>query len=152
MLKEIKRIYNKSILKNELHRVNATRHLPYYHVFEGVLDYYGKVVPAKERLLKSEKKWKDGEIRGKIVVIFCAVIMIAVAISITIFLATKGLQSFIKDGVSPIEFLTSKTLESNKSSRSKIWGITIYFWLICSNFSFGHYCCTIRNWRRDFYD
>jgi len=66
-----------------------------------------KIIPAKERLLKSEKKWMDGELRGKILVTICAVIMISATISITIFLGTKGLQSFIKNGVSLIEFLTS---------------------------------------------
>jgi phosphate transport system permease protein len=66
-----------------------------------------KIVPAKERLLKSEKNWMDGEVRGKFLVILCAVIMISATIAITIFLGTKGLQSFIKNGVSLIEFLTS---------------------------------------------
>jgi phosphate transport system permease protein len=66
-----------------------------------------KIAPAKERLLKSEKSWLDGELRGKVIVIVCAIIMITATISITIFLSTKGLQSFIKNGVSPIEFLTS---------------------------------------------
>jgi phosphate transport system permease protein len=67
-----------------------------------------KLAPAKERLLKSEKNWLNGEVRGKIIVFFCAIIMISATIAITIFLGTKGLQSFIKDGVSLIEFLTSK--------------------------------------------
>jgi phosphate transport system permease protein len=67
-----------------------------------------KLVPAKDRLLKSEKKWMDGELRGKILVVLCAIIMISATISITIFLGTKGLQSFIKNGVSLLEFLTSK--------------------------------------------
>ncbi|QCJ45267.1 phosphate ABC transporter permease subunit PstC [Bacillus sp. S3] len=66
-----------------------------------------KILPAKERLLKSSKTRMDGELRGKILVILCAVIMISATISITIFLGTKGLQSFIKNGVSLIEFLTS---------------------------------------------
>jgi phosphate transport system permease protein len=66
-----------------------------------------KLVPAKDRLLKSRKNWLDGELRGKILVIMCAVIMISATISITIFLGTKGLQSFIKNGVSLIEFITS---------------------------------------------
>ncbi|MEH7332933.1 phosphate ABC transporter permease subunit PstC [Neobacillus drentensis] len=50
----------------------------------------------------------DGELRGKILVILCAVIMISATISITIFLGSKGLQSFIHNGVSLIEFITSK--------------------------------------------
>ncbi|WML42218.1 phosphate ABC transporter permease subunit PstC [Neobacillus sp. OS1-2] len=45
--------------------------------------------------------------RGKVLVILCAVIMISATISITIFLGSKGLQSFIKNGVSLIEFITS---------------------------------------------
>ncbi|MEW9052743.1 MAG: phosphate ABC transporter permease subunit PstC [Neobacillus sp.] len=66
-----------------------------------------KTVPAKSRLLKSGKNGLGNELRGKILVILCAIIMISVTISITIFLGTKGLQSFIKNGISPIEFLTS---------------------------------------------
>lgn len=66
-----------------------------------------KTIPAKDRLLKSGKSGLGNETRGRVLVILCAVIMIAVTISITIFLATKGLQSFIKNGVSAIEFITS---------------------------------------------
>jgi phosphate transport system permease protein len=67
-----------------------------------------KVVPAKDRLLKSNKSWMDGEVRGRILVFLSAIIMIAATISITIFIGQKGLQAFINNGVSLIEFLTSK--------------------------------------------
>lgn len=67
-----------------------------------------KLVPAKDRLLKSEKNWMNGEVRGKILVFLSAIIMIAATISITIFIGQKGLQAFISNGVSLIEFLTSK--------------------------------------------
>ncbi|NHM30321.1 phosphate ABC transporter permease subunit PstC [Neobacillus terrae] len=67
-----------------------------------------KVVPAKDRLLKSKKSWMDGEVRGRILVFLSAIIMIAATISITIFIGQKGLQAFINNGVSLIEFLTSK--------------------------------------------
>ncbi|MGG5255041.1 phosphate ABC transporter permease subunit PstC [Neobacillus sp. SM06] len=67
-----------------------------------------KLVPAKDRLLKSEKNWMNGEVRGKILVFLAAIIMIAATISITIFIGQKGLQAFLKNGVSLIEFLTSK--------------------------------------------
>jgi phosphate transport system permease protein len=66
-----------------------------------------KLAPAKDRLLKSNKNQMNGELRGKVLVLLCAVIMISATISITIFLGTKGLQSFIKNGVSLIEFITS---------------------------------------------
>ncbi|MEH7118081.1 phosphate ABC transporter permease subunit PstC [Neobacillus vireti] len=66
-----------------------------------------KIMPAKDRLLKSEKNRMNGELRGKILVILCAVIMISATISITIFLGIKGMQSFIKNSVSLIEFITS---------------------------------------------
>ncbi|GHH97005.1 phosphate ABC transporter permease subunit PstC [Neobacillus kokaensis] len=66
-----------------------------------------KLLPARERLLKSKKSSLDGEFRGKIMVILCAVLMISATIAITIFLGTKGLQSFTKNGISIIEFLTS---------------------------------------------
>ncbi|WP_160721705.1 phosphate ABC transporter permease subunit PstC [Bacillus sp. USDA818B3_A] len=78
-----------------------------------------KIIPAKERLLKSEKNWNNGELRGKILVILCAVIMISATISITIFLGTKGLQSFIKNGVSLIEFLTSADWNPTDKSNPK---------------------------------
>ena len=81
-------------------------HLPAYDVYRGVAAME-KTVPARERLLKSRKNRMDGEVRGKILVILCAVIMISATISITIFLGTKGLQSFIKNSVSLIQFLTS---------------------------------------------
>ncbi|QHZ47675.1 phosphate ABC transporter permease subunit PstC [Bacillus sp. NSP9.1] len=62
---------------------------------------------AKERLISSKQNRKMDEVRGKILVSSCALIMMAAAISITIFLGNKGLQSFLTSGVSPIEFLTS---------------------------------------------
>jgi phosphate transport system permease protein len=65
-----------------------------------------KPISAHERLLKSNKKWLDGEARGKLIVLVCAIIMISTTIAITIFLGTKGLQAFIKNGVSVLEFLT----------------------------------------------
>ncbi|MED1467100.1 phosphate ABC transporter permease subunit PstC [Bacillus salipaludis] len=68
-----------------------------------------RIIPAKERLLKSQKNWMGGEVRGKIIVFVCAIIMISATIAITIFLGQKGLQSFIKDGVGLIDFLTGKT-------------------------------------------
>lgn len=64
---------------------------------------------AKEQLLKSKKVWTNGEVRGKIVVYACAYFMIFAAISIVIFLGFKGLQSFTKNGVSILEFLTGST-------------------------------------------
>lgn len=81
-------------------------HLPSYDVSRGVAAME-KIIPAKERLLKSEKSWMNGEVRGKFLVILCAVIMISATISITIFLGTKGLQSFTQNSVSFIEFITS---------------------------------------------
>lgn len=81
-------------------------YLPSYDVFRGAAAME-KIIPAKERLLKSEKNWMNGEVRGKFLVILCAVIMISATISITIFLGTKGLQSFTQNSVSLIEFVTS---------------------------------------------
>lgn len=82
------------------------KHLPCFR--KGVI--FGmeeKTIPAKQRLLKSGKTGLGNEFRGKILVTLCAIIMIAVTISITIFLGVKGLQSFIKNGISLTEFLTS---------------------------------------------
>nr|WP_141771875.1 phosphate ABC transporter permease subunit PstC [Rossellomorea aquimaris] len=66
-----------------------------------------KNMPASKRLVKNNRAWMNGEFKGKFLVTLSAIIMIAATISITIFLSTKGLQSFIKNGVSLIEFLTS---------------------------------------------
>ncbi|MBH9967458.1 phosphate ABC transporter permease subunit PstC [Bacillus enclensis] len=66
-----------------------------------------KHMPASKRLVKNNRPWMNGEVKGKFLVTLSAVIMIVATISITIFLSTKGLQSFIKNGVSLIEFLTS---------------------------------------------
>ncbi len=65
-------------------------------------------VPASKRLIKSKSKWMNGEMRGKVIVTVTALLIIFAAIAITIFLTTKGLQSFLKNNVSLIEFLTSK--------------------------------------------
>lgn len=62
---------------------------------------------ASDRLISSKKNRQMDEVRGSILVRFCAFLMIAISIAITIFLGIKGLQSFIVNGVSPIEFLTS---------------------------------------------
>jgi phosphate transport system permease protein len=80
---------------------------PYYDVFRGVWFIMEKLLPAKDRLLKSKKSGLNGEFRGKMIVILCAIIMISATISITLFLGTKGLQSFTKNGINIIEFLTS---------------------------------------------
>lgn len=63
-------------------------------------------VSAKERLVKTKSFQLNGEFRGRLLVTLCAIIMISATISITIFLGTKGLQSFVVNSVSPIEFLT----------------------------------------------
>ena len=76
-----------------------------------------KLAPAKERLLKSQKNQPNGELRGKIIVFVCAIIMISTTIAITIFLGTKGLQSFINNGVSLIEFLTSKLWDPTNQAK-----------------------------------
>jgi phosphate transport system permease protein len=86
-----------------------------------------KLVPAKERLLKSEKNWMNGEVRGKILVFLCAFIMIAATISITIFLGTKGLQAFIKSGVSLIEFLTSQSWVPSKLPKPEYGALPFIF-------------------------
>nr|WP_053219229.1 phosphate ABC transporter permease subunit PstC [Virgibacillus senegalensis] len=62
---------------------------------------------AGERLIKSKRNRSLGDLRGKILVTLCALIMIIATISVTVFLTVKGLQSFLVNDVSPIEFLTS---------------------------------------------
>ncbi|SDN08196.1 phosphate ABC transporter permease subunit PstC [Sediminibacillus halophilus] len=62
---------------------------------------------AGERLIKSKQNRSLGELRGKILVTLCALIMITATVAVTIFLTVKGLQSFLVNHVSPIEFLTS---------------------------------------------
>ena len=86
-----------------------------------------KLIPAKERLLKSAKDRAGGEFRGKVLVILCAVIMISATIAITIFLTTKGLQSFIKNGVNVIEFLTSTTWDPTNKANPKYGTLPFIF-------------------------
>ncbi|MBS4216453.1 phosphate ABC transporter permease subunit PstC [Neobacillus rhizophilus] len=86
-----------------------------------------KVSSAKDRLLKSGQDWLGGEFRGKALVILCAVIMISATIAITIFLGTKGLQSFIKDGISLIEFITSKTWNPTDKANPKYGTLPFIF-------------------------
>ncbi|MBM7652332.1 phosphate ABC transporter permease subunit PstC [Neobacillus cucumis] len=86
-----------------------------------------KVIPAKERLLKSSKNWMGGEARGRTLVILCAIIMISATIAITIFLGIKGLQSFIKNGVSIIEFITSKTWNPTDQANPKYGTLPFIF-------------------------
>ncbi|KIY22331.1 MULTISPECIES: phosphate ABC transporter permease subunit PstC [Mesobacillus] len=66
-----------------------------------------KSVPAKERLIKSKNSRMNGEARGRMLVTASALIMIFATVAITIFLGSKGLQTFTKNGISPIEFITS---------------------------------------------
>lgn len=58
-------------------------------------------------LIKTGKSKYIGETIGKSFVYLAALLIIIATISITIFLASKGLQAFIKNNVSPKEFLTS---------------------------------------------
>jgi len=67
------------------------------------------------RLVKKRNKKLNGGVRGKWIVSISAFIIIGLTLAITIFLTIKGLQSFIKNGLSPIEFLTS--LEWNPTSK-----------------------------------
>src|SRR5699024_11512951 len=64
--------------------------------------------PASERLLNTNKKEVTGELSGKLLVTSCAVILIIATFAITALLTIKGLQSFIVNGINPLEFLTSK--------------------------------------------
>jgi len=86
-----------------------------------------KWVPANERLIQSKKNWMNADVRGKILIYACAIIMIIATISITIFLATKGLQAFLKNGVSPIEFLTSKDWTPSKQSKPAYGALPFIF-------------------------
>lgn len=62
---------------------------------------------VSERLISSRQNRQLDEVRGRMIVTACALIMIAASVAITIFLGVKGPQSFLVNGVSPIEFLTS---------------------------------------------
>ncbi|MDC3415529.1 phosphate ABC transporter permease subunit PstC [Aquibacillus salsiterrae] len=74
---------------------------------------------AKQRLIRSSSK-NPGETRGKILVSLCALIIIIATLSITLFLAIKGLQSFIVNGLNPLEFLFSS--EWNPTSSDPQYG------------------------------
>ncbi len=86
-----------------------------------------KLVPAKDRLLKSEKNWMNGEVRGKVLVFLSAIIMIAATISITIFIGQKGLQAFLSNGVNLIEFLTSKVWNPSNQSNPAYGALSFIF-------------------------
>ncbi|MGN7285642.1 phosphate ABC transporter permease subunit PstC [Shouchella rhizosphaerae] len=61
-----------------------------------------------DRLLKANNKQAaKAERKGKIIVYACAALIIITTIAITLFLVIRGLQAFVIDGVSPIEFLTT---------------------------------------------
>lgn len=64
-------------------------------------------VTARERLTKRKKKFWDGELRGKLLVVAAAIIIMVSTLSITLFLTTKGLQSFTSGAVGVFDFLTS---------------------------------------------
>ncbi|POO75799.1 phosphate ABC transporter permease subunit PstC [Bacillus subtilis] len=88
---------------------------------------------VSERLISSRQNRQLDEVRGRMIVTACALIMIAASVAITIFLGVKGLQSFLVNGVSPIEFLTS--LNWNPTDTDPKYGIL--------PFIFGSFAVTI---------
>ncbi|MCY7944795.1 phosphate ABC transporter permease subunit PstC [Bacillus atrophaeus] len=88
---------------------------------------------VSERLISSRQNRQLDEVRGRMIVTACALIMIAASIAITIFLGVKGLQSFLVNGVSPIEFLTS--LNWNPTNTEPQFGVL--------PFIFGSFAVTV---------
>lgn len=88
---------------------------------------------VSERLISSRQNRQLDEVRGRMKVTACALIMIAASVAITIFLGVKGLQSFLVNGVSPIEFLTS--LNWNPTDSDPKYGVL--------PFIFGSFAVTI---------
>ncbi|MCY9190826.1 phosphate ABC transporter permease subunit PstC [Bacillus mojavensis] len=88
---------------------------------------------VSERLISSRQNRQLDEVRGRMIVTACALIMIAASVAITIFLGIKGLQSFLVNGVSPIEFLTS--LNWNPTDSDPKYGVL--------PFIFGSFAVTI---------
>ncbi|MCY9375525.1 phosphate ABC transporter permease subunit PstC [Bacillus sp. T17B1] len=88
---------------------------------------------VSERLISSRQNQQLDEVRGRMIVTACALIMIAASVAITIFLGVKGLQSFLVNGVSPIEFLTS--LNWNPTDSDPKYGVL--------PFIFGSFAVTI---------
>lgn len=82
---------------------------------------------ASKRLLKSSRKGTKGELRGRILVTSCALILIIATIAITAFLSIKGLQSFIADGIDPLEFLTSKDWNPTNSDNPQYGALPFIF-------------------------
>ncbi|WP_062355840.1 phosphate ABC transporter permease subunit PstC [Bacillus kwashiorkori] len=66
-----------------------------------------KTIKSSNRLLQQKKQWFDDEKRGKYLVTISAFIIISATIAITIFLTMKGIQSFIKNDISLLKFITS---------------------------------------------
>ncbi|MER3118101.1 phosphate ABC transporter permease subunit PstC [Bacillus subtilis] len=88
---------------------------------------------VSERLISSRQNRQLDEVRGRMIVTACALIMIAASVAITIFLGVKGLQSFLVNGVSPTEFLTS--LNWNPTDTDPKYGVL--------PFIFGSFAVTI---------
>ncbi|MBL3646496.1 phosphate ABC transporter permease subunit PstC [Bacillus vallismortis] len=88
---------------------------------------------VSERLISSRQNRQLDEVRGRMIVTACALIMISASVAITIFLGVKGLQSFLVNGVSPIEFLTS--LNWNPTDTDPKYGVL--------PFIFGSFAVTI---------
>lgn len=86
-----------------------------------------KTLSAKSRLLKSNRDWLNDEIRGRVIVTLCAVIMMAATISITIFLGMKGIQAFTKNNISIMEFLTSKQWDPISTDAPKFGAASFIF-------------------------
>src|SRR5699024_7103899 len=64
--------------------------------------------PTSKRIINTNKKEVTGELRRTLLVTYSTVILIIATFAITAFLTIKGLQSFIVNGINPLEFLTSK--------------------------------------------
>ncbi|SFA70833.1 phosphate transport system permease protein [Lentibacillus halodurans] len=82
---------------------------------------------AKQRLIKTSGKNDRGELRGKIIISIAAFIIILATISITVFLAVKGLQAFVADGVNPITFLTSTNWNPTDDGSSQLGAFPFIF-------------------------
>ncbi|MCU9614574.1 phosphate ABC transporter permease subunit PstC [Caldibacillus lycopersici] len=88
---------------------------------------------SSHRLLKSNKNRKDSELKGNIIVKSSAIIIITLTIALTVFLSIKGLQSFIKNGINPWDFITGTNW--NPTSETPSFG--------SFNFIFGSFAVTM---------
>ncbi len=80
-----------------------------------------KQTEVKRKLLFRNKKQHFEDLAGKGITLFCAALLIIVVLSISYFIASKGLSTFLVDKVSLADFLTG--LEWDPENEPALYGV-----------------------------